>query len=60
MTSSNAAVGQTAQFKDGKRVFAVGVGASAAPFRATMPAKLRKVPCCKTCIGKGCVGRCRF
>ena len=59
MTSSNAAVGQTAQLKDGKRVFAVGVGASAT-LRAAMPAKLRKVPCCKTCIGKGCVGRCRF
>ena len=58
MTSSNAAAGQMAQRKMGD-VERGGVTA-AAPARVPLMAKLRKAPCCKTCVGKGCVGRCRF
>jgi hypothetical protein len=32
----------------------------ARPVEESVAPKPYKRPCCKTCIGKGCVGRCRF
>jgi hypothetical protein len=64
MASSNAVMGQMTRVSlgDGERPVG-GYGAGSRQVgreRKTAAPVEYKRPCCKTCTGKGCVGRCRF